>query len=304
MSDATRCDSLAHQLFYSKTEGGMNEVAEFPEEPAYRATMEKLQAAKKVAASGRDFWLARDICPILGYSWEGFEAVIARAMEACAGVGIQASHHFRQASRMMKLGKGAQREGTDYFLSRAACYLVAMNGDPSKPEIAAAQAYFAVQTRRMELQDAQTDDERRLEMRERVRTSSRKVSGVAKEAGVRSTMQGAFHNARYLGLYGMPYQKVKEVKGLDVSEQLFDRAGALELSANDFQMNLAADVIAREAIKGEARAISVNRNLAQSVRKVISDNKGTMPENLPLEPPIAEVRKRVFGRAKPKKLTK
>jgi DNA-damage-inducible protein D len=271
----------------------MNELSDLYDEPAYRATVEKLQSVKRISPTGVAYWLARDICPILGYSWEGFEAVIARAEDACAGIKVDPRHHFRQTSRMMKVGKGGKRRGTDYYLSRAACYLVAMNGDPSKPEVAAAQAYFTIQTRRMERQDEAAEAERRFEMRERVRTSSRKVSGVAKDAGLRNHMQAIFHNARYLGLYGMSYQKVKEKKGLRDREALFDRAGALELSANDFQMNLAADVIAREGIRGENRLIGVNEQLGKRVRRVITDSRGTMPEDLSLEPPISDVKKRV-----------
>ncbi len=276
----------------------MGGLTELPDEPAYRATMEKLHAARKVSPKGVDYWLARDICPILGYTWEGFESVLARAMKACVGIKVDPQHHFRQTSNMMKVGKGAQRSGVDFFLSRSACYLVAMNGEPSKPEVSAAQAYFTVQTRRMEMHDELSEDQRRIEMRERVRTSHRKVSGVAKEAGVRNTMQPVFHNARYLGLYGMSHQQVRAKKGLAAKDVLFDRAGALELSANDFQMNLAADVIGRENVKGESQVINVNRELGTRVRRVISDSRGTMPEDLPLEPPITEIKKRISARRK------
>ena len=140
--------------------------------PEYKATMEKLATIKRVTAGNVDYWLAREICPILGYTWEGFEPVIGRAVSACEGVGVTAENHFRRTSAMVKVGSGAQRKVIDHFLSRTACYLIAMNGDPAKPEVAAAQAYFTVQTRRMELRDeadAQlSNDERRLELRGRV----------------------------------------------------------------------------------------------------------------------------------------
>jgi len=294
------CHIIAHPATVRK-HPPMGELTEMPEQPEYRATIEKLQTAKHVTATGIDYWLAREIFPILGYAdWDGFEPLLKKAMSACEGIGTSASHHFRQTSVMMKVGKGAQRSGIDYFLSRTACDLVAMNGDPSKPEIAAAQAYFAVQTRRMERLDAASEDERRLELRERVKTSSRKVSGVAQEAGVKN--QAFFHDARYQGLYGMPLRKVKEKKGLKADEHIFDRAGTMELSANDFQMNLAADVLKQRAISGETRAINVNREVADSVRNVIKDSGGRMPEDLPLDVPIAEVKKRLRAAKKlPKK---
>lgn len=146
----------------------MADALELPSSLQYKATMEKLEKIKRVTAGGADYWLAREMCPVLGYTWEGFEAVITRAMSACEGVGVMAENHFRRTSAMVKLGSGAQRKVPDHFLSRTACYLVAMNGDPAKPEIAAAQAYFTVQTRRMEMRDevdAQLAyDERRLVM--------------------------------------------------------------------------------------------------------------------------------------------
>jgi DNA-damage-inducible protein D len=275
----------------------MSEVTQFANAPEYKSTMEKLKAAGRVTPAGRDYWLAREIAPILGYqTWERFDDAITRAMSTCAGIGINAHDHFHSTAKKVKLGSGAQREVADYFLSRSACYLVAMNGDPTKPEIAAAQAYFTVQTRRMEIRDETSEDERRLELREKISASFKKVSGVAKDAGVRNSSQASFHDARYQGLYDRPYRDVLAKKGLTPNDRLFDRAGALELSANDFQMNLAADVIAREGIKREGLAITRNRQVGKRVREVIADAGGTMPEDLPLAPPITEVKKRLASR--------
>ena len=266
--------------------------------PKYRETMADLEAAKKLSSDGTPYWLAREISHILGYpNWREFEAVIDRARATFEKNEIDPSHQIVLTHKMMGVGQGAQRRGDDYFLSRPACYLVAMNGHPHKPEIAAAQAYFVVQTRLRELDEQKSEDEKRLELREKVAKSFRVVSGVAKEAGVRNHMQGIFHDARYHGLYGMSSKDVRAKKGLREKEQLFDHAGPLELSANEFQMNLAAEVIEKEGVRGEQRAINKNKEIAADVRKVMLDRK-TPPENLPLAESIAEVKKRVRAQNK------
>jgi DNA-damage-inducible protein D len=137
--------------------------------PGYSSTMARLEEVKRSSAEGEDYWMARDINAILGYpTWREFEDVIERAWKAFEGNQLDPSHQIVQTHKMMEVGRGAQRQGEDFFLSRAACYLIAMNGDPSKPQIAAAQAYFAVQTRRMELAEEQSHDEKRLELRGKV----------------------------------------------------------------------------------------------------------------------------------------
>lgn len=276
--------------------------AEITKSPAYQATMDRLEKVKRTTKDGNDYWKAREINEILGYpAWRKFEAVIERAQSACVGAGLDPSHHFVLTGTLMGVGKGAQREGADYFLSRAACYLIAMNGEPNKPEIAAAQAYFTVQTRRMELADQSAKDARRLDLREKVTQSFKKISGIAQEAGVQK--QGLFHDARYEGLYGMSMRSVKRKKGVSDKENLLDRAGALELSANDFQMNLAADVIINRGTRGERAAIAVNKEVAQEVRATMRAKGATMPEDLPVEPPISEIKKRLKQSEKAKAIS-
>lgn len=265
--------------------------------PEYAQTMQKLEQLKRISKQGTDYWKAREINLILGYpAFDKFQPVIERAREALIANNVDDSHHIARTSKLMGGGKGSQREGVDYFLTRAACYLIAMNGDSSKPQIAAAQAYFAVQTRRMEETDMQLRDEKRLELRDKVSGSMKRVSAVAQEAGVASRRQGIFHEQRYLGLYDARSSVVKELKGLAPGDNLFDRAGPLELSAHDFQMNLAADIISKDKVRGEKAAIETNLQVAKRVRKTIKDSGGTLPEVLPLEEHISDVRKRITGK--------
>ncbi|MGH6889698.1 MAG: DNA damage-inducible protein D [Rhizomicrobium sp.] len=262
--------------------------------PMQKRTMEELEKRRKATSSGRDYWLAREIMPVLGYeTWRRFEEAIERAKEACRQNELDPAKHFVGTGKMVSLGSDATRDIADFFLSRPACYLIAMNGDPGKPEIAAAQAYFAVQTRRMELEDQHREDEKRLELRDKAKVSVRRVSKQAQLAGVSNNMQGVFHDQRYRGLYGKSRREVNASKGLSEGENLLDRAGALELSAHDFQMNLAADVIEREGVRGQQKAIDKNLAVARRVRQTMIDEGATLPEKLALEAPIKEVAARV-----------
>lgn len=265
-----------------------------PEDPDYRSSMERLETARRVAESGAEYWIAREIQGLLGYTeWRNFEGVVERASTSMRSNGVDPSHHVVEFNKMVAVGSGAKRERKDYFLSRAACYLIAMNGDPSKHEIAAAQAYFATETRARELDVRRTDDEKRFEVRQKVKKSFKAVSGVAKQAGVANTKQALFHDARYQGLYGMSARDVKERKGIPHKQNPFDRMGALELSAHDFQMNLAVETIEKEGVKGESAAISKNKEVAKKVRQTMIDSGARPPEDLPAAEPIKQVEKRL-----------
>ncbi len=190
---------------------------------------------------------------------------------------------------MVGIGSGAKRERENLILSKYACYLVAMNGDSSKPEIATAQTYFAEQTYRQEQQDKLTEEERRLLLRDRVKDANRKLSGAAKEAGVRSTMFGIFQTAGYEGLYDGNLKKIKQQKGIGEKEDLLDCIGRAELAANEFRITQTEEKLRIDGIKGEGLAINTHFKVGRKVRKAIQDIGGTMPEKLPAEPSIKKL---------------
>ena len=130
-----------------------------------RHTMERLESSRRATDDGAEYWMARELGPILGYeTFAKFEAVVSRASDALSNSGESSSHHIVQTVTMMGRGGGARTEGRDYFLSRAASYLIAINGDPSKPEVATAQAYFASKARQMEMEEALAEDLKRLDL--------------------------------------------------------------------------------------------------------------------------------------------
>ena len=232
---------------------------------------------------------------LLGYSqWRSFEKAIAKAITSCQQSGNEPEHHFARARKMIVLGKGGQRDVDDYSLSRFACYLIAQNGDPRKPQIALAQKYFAIQTRRQELSDAYQRDLERLELRKQTTEEFKALSGAARNAGVQNAMFGVFHDAGYKGLYGgLGSEQIKTRKRIAGSENLLDRMGTTELAANQFRMTQTREKLAKEGIKGQRQAIDTHQQVGKEVRQAIERIGGTMPENLPPAEPIKQVEKRL-----------
>jgi DNA-damage-inducible protein D len=259
---------------------------------------EKLDAIKGFTAKSIEYWCARDLMPVLGYvDWRNFEGAIERAKVSFDAAGEQATHHFVETTRMMEIGKGAEREVGDYFLSRAACYLIAMNGDPSKPEIAEAQKYFAIQTRRMEKLERLIGDQKRVMLRNRVKDRNSKLNTTAHQAGVKRF--GIFHGAGIQAMYKMRLTDIKERRGIGEKEDWLDRQGVEELAANEFRITQTDAKIRRESIQGEERAIRAHQQVGVEVRQAIQRLGNTVPEDLPPEPPIREIEKRL-GPALPK----
>lgn len=259
---------------------------------------------KQVNIYGVEFWRARDLMPLLGYGkkWQNFQEAISRAMIACGEAGNVVEDHFTDASKMIEVGKGGKRNVKDYALSRFACYLIAMNGDPRKAEIAAAQTYFAVVTRAHEIHQLRKVQEERLEARVKVSESYKQLADAAKHAGVQSESFGIFMDAGYLGLHRHTVEELKARKGIPQNEDYLDRIGRRELSAIDFKNTQTEGRLVDEQITGEDDAIHTHYFVGDQVRKAIEAIKGPMPEDLPPAPSIrkmVEERRRKQRKLKP-----
>ena len=241
-----------------------------------------------------EYWRARDLQPLLGYTqWRRFEQAIERAMASCEASGNKSDHHFAGAGKPIVGGKGAVQVVDDYHLSRFACYLIAQNGDSRKPEIAQAQQYFALQTRRQELSDQAAADAERIELRKQTAGEFKALSGAAQDAGVQSRMFGVFHDAGYKGLYGgLGRDAIKQRKAIPDKDNLLDRMNATELAANQFRMTQARDKLAR-GVSGQAQAIQTHEQVGKEVRDAIKRIGGTLPENISPAEHIKEVEKRI-----------
>lgn len=250
---------------------------------------------KKVNEHGAEFWSARELQPLLGYSqWRRFDDAVKRAMISCQQSGNEPNYHFAGAGKMIEVGKGGLRDVEDYHLSRFACYLIAQNGDPRKPEIAEAQKYFAIQARRQEVSDALAADMERLEIRKQTSEEFKALSGAAREAGVQDRMFGIFHDAGYKGLYGgLGNEAIKQRKGIPKKENLMDRMDTTELAANQFRMTQTRDKLARERVNDQQTAIRTHEGVGKEVREAIRRIGGAMPEKIPPAEHINEVEKRI-----------
>ena len=192
------------------------------------------EALKLTNEHGAEYWSARDLQNLLGYGqWRRFEDAIKRAIVSSESSGNDPNYHFAGAGKPIVGGKGAVQVAADYHLSCFACYLIAQNGDPRKPEIAHAQKYFAIQARKQELSDQASADMERLELRKQTSEEFKALSGAAQDAGVQNKMFGVFHDAGYKGLYGgLSSAAIKSRKAIPEKDNLLDHMNATELAAN------------------------------------------------------------------------
>ncbi len=261
---------------------------------------------KQINVYGIEYWSARALMPLLGYAnkWQNFEHVIKKAITAATSpeLGMRPEDHFSEIHEETAKGKGAKQSRKNYLLSRRACYLIAQNGDPEKPQIKLAQNYFSFTAEVYDMNRLLIEQEKRLSTRLKVSESYKALDEAASVSGVDSEFFGIFIDAGYLGLHRHTVEELKQLKGVSESEDYLDNISREELSAIDFKNTQTEGKLLAEHVQGNEEAAKTHYFVGDQVRKAIEAIHRPFPEDLPSAPSIRKMVEERRRKAAKKKL--
>jgi DNA-damage-inducible protein D len=245
---------------------------------------------------GVECWSARDLQEIFNYAeWRNFVKVVEKAMEACKHSGVAVFDHFVETNKMVGIGSGSTRNLEDYALTRYACYLVAQNGDGVKPEIAFAQTYFAVQTRKQEIVEQRLLDVARVAAREKLSKAEKKLSGIIFERGVGEESFAVIRSKGDQALFGgFSTGDMKKKLAVPENRPLADFLPTLTILAKGFASELTSHNVVEKDLKGDKDISEEHVDNNRAVRKMLRE-RGVKPEELPASEDVVKVRRRLVS---------
>ncbi len=247
---------------------------------------------------GIECWSARELQLLLGYSkWENFEKVIQKAKDACKNAGEKVEYHFPDVRKMITKGKGAQDEINDILLTRYACYLIAQNGDSRKQQIAFAQNYFAVQTRRAELVEQRLLENERVKAREKLSQTENQLSGILYERGVDSQGFGVIRSKGDQALFRLNTQMLKRKMGVPVTRPVADFLPTISIKAKDLAAEMTGLNVQSKDLKGQAKIEKEHIDNNKAVREMLT-KRGIVPENLPAAEDVKKLQRKLDSEEK------
>lgn len=251
------------------------------------------EAHAQQTENGIEFWLARDLQYLLGYAkWDNFLNVVSKAKTACEVSEHQVTDHFADVGKMVDLGSGSQREVDDIMLTRYACYLIAQNGDPKKPEIAFSQTYFAIQTRRAELIEQRLLEAERLSARKKLTETEKELSDVIYEQTGGNQNFAIIRSKGDQALFGKSTLAMKSQWKVPDNRPLADFAPTIILKAKDFATEITIFNAREHKLANETAISSEHITNNEAVRKTLIE-RGIRPESLPAAEDIKKVERRL-----------